>query len=73
LTRQTPNTWSAKAVSGTGRPSSDGVPTTKPTSASMSSRCDGPKVGASSAGALRWPFGRTTGVPETATVPARPW
>ena len=24
-------------------------------------------------GALRWPEGRTTSVPETTTVPARPW
>ena len=73
LTRHTPNTCSGNARSGTGVPSSDGVPTTKPISASMSSRCDGPKVGASSVGALRWPDGRITGVPETCTVPARPW
>ena len=39
----------------------------------MSSRRLGPKVGAASDGAFRWPFGRTTGVPETTTVPARPW
>ena len=56
-----------------GRPIAEGVPTTKPTSASMSSRTDGPKTGAGSAGALRWPEGRTTSVPETTTVPDRPW
>ena len=27
----------------------------------------------STSGGLRWPLGRTTGVPETTTVPARPW
>src|SRR3954454_5185235 len=61
LTRQTPKTWSAKSPSGTGVPSGDGVPTTKPTSASMSRRCDGPKVGTSSAGALRCPDDRGAG------------
>ena len=40
----------------------------------MSSRWLGPNVGAASSGAL--PLARTaasTGVPETTTVPARPW
>ncbi len=73
FTRQTPNTCSAKARTGTGVPSGEGVPTTKPTSASMSSRWDGPNVGTSSVAPLRCPHGRTTGVPESCTVPARPW
>ena len=37
----------------------------------MSSRVDGPNTGPS--GLARCPLGRTTGVPETTTVPARPW
>ena len=73
LRRNRPKTWSSKEPRPTGCPSSDGVPTTKPTSASMSSFTDGPKTGAGSAGALRWPRGRTTSVPETTTVPDRPW
>jgi hypothetical protein len=52
-------------------PSRVGVPTTKPTSASMSRRVDGPNAGPPSP--RRWPHGRTIGVPETVTVPARPW
>ena len=39
----------------------------------MSRRWLGPNVGADSVGAFRWPLGRTTGVPDTTTVPARPW
>ena len=39
----------------------------------MSSRRVGPYVGASSSGAFCWPHGRTTGVPLTTIVPARPW
>jgi len=39
----------------------------------MSNLVDGPNVGASAPGGRRWPHGRTTGVPETTTVPARPW
>jgi hypothetical protein len=39
----------------------------------MSSRREGPYVGAGSSAALRWPQGRTIGVPLTTTVPARPW
>ena len=73
LSPVTPKTWSARPANGTGAPSSDGAPTTKPSSASMSSRRDGPNVGALSSGALRCPLGRVTGVPETTTVPARPW
>ena len=39
----------------------------------MSSRADGPKTGTGSVGPLRCPHGRTTSVPDTTTVPARPW
>lgn len=73
LRRQRPKTWSRKEESGTGVPLVEGAPTTKPTSASMSSRTEGPKTGAVSEGALRWPEGRTTSVPDTTTVPERPW
>ncbi|SCD30797.1 hypothetical protein GA0115236_10063 [Streptomyces sp. IgraMP-1] len=73
LSRQSPKTWSRYASSGTARPRSEPTPTTKPTSASMSSLTEGPKTGAGSAGAFRWPLGRTTSVPETTTVPERPW
>src|SRR3954447_1104421 len=73
LTSATPKTWSAKASTGTGSPSSVGTPTTKPSSSSKSSRRLGPKVGASSSGVFRWPHGRTTSVPLTTTLPARPW
>ncbi len=55
-----------------GRPISEGVPTTAPISSSMSSRRQGPEVGASASGALVWPSGRRTGVPEATTVEARP-
>src|SRR3712207_6893327 len=41
LTRTTPKTWLATSAVDSGRPSADGAPTTKPTSASMSRRCDG--------------------------------
>src|SRR3984957_2268940 len=57
LTRTAPNTWSANAPAGTGVPSGEGAPNT----------------GARSPGPLRWPDGRTMPVPETTTVPARPW
>jgi hypothetical protein len=67
LTRNAPNTWSANAPTPTGEPGADPTPITKPTSASKSSRCDGPNVGPG-----RWPFGRGTGVPESTTVPERP-
>src|ERR1700722_13841235 len=73
LTRTTPNTWSANAPVGIDVPSGDPTPTTKPSSASISSRIDGPNTGAGSDGPLRWPLGRTMSVPETTTVPARPW
>src|ERR1700722_3848371 len=73
LTRTAPNTWSANAPAGTGVPSGEPAPITKPSSASMSSRADGPNTGAASSGPLRWPDGRTILVPETTTVPARPW
>jgi hypothetical protein len=39
----------------------------------MSRRADGPNTGAGSVGGLRWPQGRTMSVPETTTVPERPW
>jgi hypothetical protein len=39
----------------------------------MSSRTLGPNTGSGVSGGLRWPRGRTTGVPLTTTVPARPW
>ena len=73
LSPTTPKTWSANASWATGEPRSEPVPTTKPSSASMSRRRLGPNDGASSVGAFRWPCGRTTGVPEPTTVPARPW
>ncbi len=73
LSSTTPNTCSSKSSTPTREPSADGVPTTKPTSASMSSRMLGPKAGWGSAGVLRCPVGRTTSVPLTTTVPARPW
>ncbi len=72
LTRQTPKTCRSVSASGTGRPGREGVPTTKPTSASMSSRAVGANV-ISLPGARSCPRGRTTGVPETTMVPDRPW
>src|SRR5690606_41981122 len=71
LTSTTPNTCSAKDEIGTGVPRDEGTPTTKPTSASMSRRNDGPYSPASPT--RRKPHGRTMSVPETTTVPARPW
>ena len=68
LTSTTPNTWEVRSPVGTGLPSWLGTPTTNPSSASMSSRCDGP-----TSPGPRCPDGRTIGVPETTTVPARPW
>ena len=53
LTSTTPKTCSRNADVGTGSPSVLGTPTTKPSSSSMSSRCDGPKLGASASGGLR--------------------
>jgi hypothetical protein len=38
----------------------------------MSRRRSGPYDGPPD-GSRRWPHGRTIGVPETTTVPARPW
>ncbi|GHG38276.1 hypothetical protein GCM10018980_10840 [Streptomyces capoamus] len=73
FSRHSPKTCSRKSPSATGRPIREGTPTTKPTSASMSSRTDGPKTGSGSPGPLRCPEGRTTSVPETTTVPERPW
>jgi hypothetical protein len=71
FTSATPNTCSGASATGTGRPWVDGVPTTMPTSSSMSSRRLGPKV--TSSPTRRCPAGRGTGVPDTTTVPARPW
>jgi hypothetical protein len=51
----------------------DPVPTMKPSSASMSSRVDGPNTGAGSSFPLRWPQGRTMSVPETTIELERPW
>ncbi len=73
LTRTAPKTWSGNSPTRTRDPSAVGTPTTNPTSASTSSRTDGPKRGSSSIGALRCPDGRTIGVPDGTTVPARPW
>jgi hypothetical protein len=73
LTRNTPKTCSAKPDTRTGVPSWDPVPMTKPTSASKSIRRDGPNVGAVSDCALRCPLGQRTWVPDTTTVPDRPW
>ena len=50
-----------------------GPPTTKPTSSSMSSARVGASRGTPSAGSGTSPAGRTTSVPLTTTVPARPW
>jgi hypothetical protein len=55
------------------RPSFEPVPAAKPAPASMSSRREGSQAGMSSAGASRWPRGLTTAVPDTTTVPERPW
>ena len=71
LSRHTPNTCSAKSATGTRPPGCDGEPTTNATSASMSSRRDGPKPIVPSA-PRDCPHGRITSVPETTTVPARP-
>ncbi len=53
------------------RPGVDGTPITVPTSSSMSSRSLGPN--ATPSPTRRCPAGRGTGVPDTTTVPARPW
>ena len=68
LSRNTPNTCSAKSLTGTGP--DEPAPTTKPTSASKSSRRDGPNVGPPVP--RRWPHGRVTGVPDGTMVPDRP-
>ena len=75
LTKNAPNTWSANESTPIGEPSGDPTPTTKPTSASKSSRWDGPNVGPNvgPASAGRCPRGRVTGVPDSTTVPERPW
>ena len=53
-------------------PSGADPPPTKPISASMSSRRDGPKLGVPPSSG-RSPLGRGTSVPDGTTVPARPW
>ena len=73
LSSVTPKRWSRASPTETRSPTAVAPPTTKPSSASMSSRTLGPNEGAVSDGALRWPWGRTTSVPETTTVPERPW
>ena len=73
LSRVTPKRCSAASLTGTEVPMAVAPPTTKPSSASMSRRTLGPKEGAGSDGALRCPRGRTMSVPDTTTVPARPW
>ena len=49
------------------------TPTTNPSSASKSSRADGPNTGVCAPAGRDWPYGRRTGVPDTTTVPDRPW
>jgi hypothetical protein len=73
LNRTTPKMWRSASAAGTGSPIALPVPTTKPTSASMSSRADGPKVGTGSDGDFRCPRGRTTSVPDTTTDADLPW
>ena len=55
LSPTTPKTWSANASTATGSPWADGAPTTKPSSASMSSRCDRPERRGVVAGRLALP------------------
>ena len=66
LTSVTPNTWSSNRPARS--PRAVGVPTTNPTSASMSSLAEGPK-----SPAPRCPDGLMIGVPDATTVPALPW
>jgi hypothetical protein len=63
----------AASSTGTHSPIAEPLPTTKPSSASMSSRTEGPNTGAGSSAPLRWPHGRTMSMPETTIEPARPW
>src|SRR5438094_687525 len=67
LTSMKPNACCANSPAATGWPCVEPTPTTKPTSASKSSRRVGPKAG--SAPPVGWssPRGRITGVPETTT------
>src|SRR6201997_562888 len=58
FTSTAPNTCCANALVGTGVPGGEPAPTTNPSSASMSSRTEGPNTGAGSPGPLRWPAGR---------------
>jgi hypothetical protein len=78
LSGSTPNTWSANASTATRSPRVEGAPTTKPSSHSMSRRRLSPYSGVGfpdvePVETSRCPHGRRTGVPETTTVPARPW
>ncbi len=68
LTSTTPKTCPGASATLTGRPGADPRPTTKPSSSSTSSRSLGPTRPGPSG-----PCGRRTGVPDTTTVPARPW
>ena len=69
FTSTTPNTCSANSSVVTGPRA--GTPTTKPSSSSTSSFRVGSYTGSASP-SLSSPHGRTTSVPLTATVPARP-
>ena len=75
LSSTTPNTCDGAAATVTGTVGMLGTPTTKPTSSSMSSRALGPNTTDPSGPdpGPSWPLGRTTGDPDTTTVPARPW
>src|SRR6266704_6314833 len=55
LTRHTPNTYSANLAAGTVSPCWLGTPTTKPSSASKSSREHGPNSGPPAPSGLDWP------------------
>src|SRR5450755_3319630 len=68
LTRHAPNTCSVNLVAGTGSLRMLCAPTTKPSSASKSSRTDGPNDGMLAPGGLDWPHGRRIGVCDTTTV-----
>ena len=74
LSSTTPKMWSLRVADrDTDVPSWLGWPTTKPTSHSMSSSQARSEAGDSVGAGRRCPLGRTTSVPLTTTVPARPW
>ncbi len=72
FTKQMPKTCERKSSTPTLVPSVEPTPTTNPTSASISSRVDGPTT-IDPSGSRCCPLGRLIGVPLTTTVPARPW